>query len=103
MRFVEELNVLRYYKPFIDAGGGVKQVQTALKWNEWYAVKWWEEVYSELGLQSIRESVFARALFISLRIRGYLREDGRIKKRLEKPEYPHQQLRHRIRGAPRVL
>jgi hypothetical protein len=49
MRFVEELNVLRYYKPFIDAGGGVKQVQTALKWSEWYAVKWWEEVYSELG------------------------------------------------------
>jgi hypothetical protein len=87
MRFVEELNVLRYYKPFIDAGG-VKQVQTALKWSEWYAVKWWEEVYSELGLQSIRESVFARALFISLRIRGYLREGGRIKKRPEKPEYP---------------
>jgi hypothetical protein len=55
MRFVEEPNVLRYYKPFVDAGGGgVKQVQTALKWSEWYAVKWWEEVYSELGLQSIR-------------------------------------------------
>jgi hypothetical protein len=88
MRLVEELNVLRYYKPFIDAGGGVKQVQTALKWSEWYAVKWWEEAYSELGLQSIRESVFARALFISLRIRGYLREDGRVKKRPEKPEYP---------------
>jgi hypothetical protein len=40
MKLVEELNVLRYYKPFIDAGGGVKQVQTALKWSEWYAVKW---------------------------------------------------------------
>ena len=51
-------------------------------------MKWWEEVYSELGLQSIRESVFARALFILLRIRGYLREVGRIKKRPEKPEYP---------------
>jgi hypothetical protein len=88
MRLVEELNVLRYYKPFIEAGGGVKQVRTALRWSEWYAVKWWEEVYSELGLQSIRESVFARALFISLRIRGYVREDGSIKKRPEKPEYP---------------
>jgi hypothetical protein len=88
MRLVEELNALRYYKPFIEAGGGVKQVRTALRWSEWYAVKWWEEVYSELGLQSIRESVFARALFISLRIRGYVREDGRIKKRPEKPEYP---------------
>jgi hypothetical protein len=88
MRLVEELNVLRYYKPFIEAGGGVKQVRTALRWSEWYAVKWWEEVYSELGLQSIRESVFARALFISLRIRDYVREDGRIKKRREKPEYP---------------
>jgi hypothetical protein len=66
----------------------VKQVQTALRWSEWYAAKWWEEVYSELGLQSIRESVIARALFISLRIRGYVREDGRIKKRPEKPEYP---------------
>jgi hypothetical protein len=29
MKFVEELNDLRYYKPFIEAGGGVKQVQTA--------------------------------------------------------------------------
>ncbi len=48
-------------------------MQTALKWSECYAVKWWEEVHSELELQSIRESVFARALFISLKIRGYLR------------------------------
>jgi hypothetical protein len=64
MRPVEELNALRYYKPFIEAGGGVKQVRVALQWGEWYAVKWWEEVYSELGPQSIRESVFARALFI---------------------------------------
>jgi hypothetical protein len=88
MRPMEELNALRYYKPFIEAGGGVKQVRTALRWSEWYAVKWWEEVYNNLGFQSIRESVFARALFISLRIRGYVREDGRIKKRPEKPEYP---------------
>jgi hypothetical protein len=88
MRLVEKLNVLRYYKPFIEAVGGVKQVQTALRWSEWYAVKWWEEVYSELVLQSIRESVFARALFISLRIRGYVRKDGNIKKRPKKPEYP---------------
>jgi hypothetical protein len=88
MKFVEELNDLRYYKPFIDAGGVVKQVQTVLKWSEWYAVKWWEEVYSELGLQSIRESVFARALFISLRIRGYVREDGNIKKRPENRSIP---------------
>jgi SAM-dependent methyltransferase len=88
MRPVEELNVLWYYKPFIEASGGVKQVRTALRWSEWYAVKWWEEVYSELGLQSIRESAFARALFISLRIRGYVREDGSIKKRPRKPEYP---------------
>jgi hypothetical protein len=88
MRPVEELNFLVYYKPFIEAGGGVKQVRTALRWSEWYAVKWWEEVYSELGLQSISESVFARALFISLRIKGYVREDGNIKKRPKKPEYP---------------
>ncbi len=88
MRLVEEIFASRYCKPFIEAGGGVKQVRTALRWSEWYAVKWWEEVYSELGLQSIRESVFARALFISLKIRGYVREDGNIKKRLEKPEYP---------------
>jgi hypothetical protein len=88
MTLVEELNVLRYYKPLIEAGGGVKQVRTALRWSEWYAVKWWEEVYSELGLQSIRESVFARALYILLRIRGYVREDGNIKRRPEKLEYP---------------
>jgi len=88
MRFVEKLNVRRYCEPFVDACCGVEQVETALKWSVWYAVKWWEEVYNELGLQSIRESFFARALFISLKIRGYLREDGHIKKRPEKPKYP---------------
>jgi len=88
MRFVEEINVLRYYKPFIEAAGGAGQVKRALGWSTWYAVKWWDEVFSDLGLSSIRESVFARALYISLKIRGYVREDGHIKKRPEKPEYP---------------
>ncbi|ABO09095.1 hypothetical protein [Pyrobaculum calidifontis] len=88
MRFVEEINVLRYYKPFIEAAGGVGQVKRALGWSTWYAVKWWDEVFSDIGLSSIRESVFARALYISLKIRGYVREDGHIKKRPEKPEYP---------------
>jgi len=88
MRFVEEINVLRYYKPFIEAAGGVGQVKRALGWSTWYAVKWWDEVFSDLGLSSIRESVFARALYISLKIREYVREDGHIKKRPEKPEYP---------------
>ncbi|MEM0484098.1 MAG: hypothetical protein QW434_05310 [Pyrobaculum sp.] len=88
MRLLEEVNVLRYYKPFIEAGGGVKQVKTALEWSEWYAVKWWEEVFGELGLSAIRQSLFARALFISLRLRGYIKEDGHIKKRPGKPEYP---------------
>jgi len=88
MRFVERINLLRYYKPFIEAAGGVGQIKRALGWSTWYAVKWWDEVFSALGLSSIRESVFARALYISLKIRGYVREDGRIKKRPEKPEYP---------------
>lgn len=88
MKFIEEINVLRYYKPFVEAAGGVGQLKKALAWSEWYAVKWWDEVFSELGLQAIRQSVFARALFISLRIRGFLREDGYVKKRPEKPEYP---------------
>jgi len=88
MRFVEEINVLRYYKPFIEAAGGVGQIKRALGWSTWYAVKWWDEVFSDLGLSSIRESVFARALYISLKIRGYVREDGRNKKRPKKPEYP---------------
>jgi len=88
MRFVEEINVLRYYKPFIEAAGGVGQIKRALGWSTWYAVKWWDEVFSDLGFSSIRGSVFARALYISLKIRGYVREDGHIKKRPEKPEYP---------------
>ncbi|MEZ0318881.1 MAG: hypothetical protein ABWK05_02670 [Pyrobaculum sp.] len=88
MKFIEEINVLRYYKPFVEATGGVGQLKKALAWSEWYAVKWWDEVFSELGLQAIRESVFARALFISLRIREFIREDGHVKKRPEKPEYP---------------
>jgi len=66
----------------------VGQVKRALGWSTWYAVKWWDEVFSDLGLSSIRESVFARALYISLKIRGYVREDGHIKMRPEKPEYP---------------
>jgi len=84
----ENINVLRYYKPFIEAAGGVGQVKRALGWSTWYAVKWWEEVFNDLGLSSIRDSVFARALYISLKIRGYVREDGHINKRPEKPEYP---------------
>jgi len=88
MRFVEEINVLRYYRPFIETGGGVGQVKRALGWSTWYAVKWWDEVFSDLGLSSIRESVFARALYLALKIRGYVEGDGRIKKRPEKPEYP---------------
>jgi len=88
MRFVEEINVLRYYKPFIEAAGGLGQIKRALGWSTWYAVKWWDEVFSALGLSSIRKSVFARALYISLKIRGYVREDGRIERRPEEPEYP---------------
>jgi len=84
----ENINVLRYYKPFIEAGGGVRQVKTALAWSEWYAAKWWEEVFGALGIGSIRESVFARALYLALKVRGYVREDGRFKKKPERPEYP---------------
>jgi len=84
----ENINVLRYYRPFIEAAGGVKQLKLALGWSTWYAVKWWEEVFREMGIDSVHKSVFARALYISLKIRGYVRGDGRIKKRPEKPEYP---------------
>ncbi|MEM1902090.1 MAG: hypothetical protein QXK71_00315 [Pyrobaculum sp.] len=88
MRLVEEINVFRYYKPFIEAAGGVGELKKAISWSIWYAVKWWEEVFGELGVSSIRESMFARSLFISLRVRGYIDENGEIKKKPERPIYP---------------
>ena len=88
MKVLEEINVLRYYKPFIDAAGGVGELKKALKWSEWYAVKWWEEIFNDLGLSSVRGNIFSRTLFISLRLRGYIGENGYVKKRPEKPELP---------------
>jgi hypothetical protein len=80
--------ILNIAKPLVEAAGGVKQLKTALKWSEWYAVKWWREVYGELGLQAVRDGLFARALFVSLKLRGYVDGRGRVGRRPEKPEYP---------------
>ncbi|ACB40406.1 hypothetical protein [Pyrobaculum neutrophilum] len=88
MRFFEEINAARRYRTFVEAVGGVGQLKKTLMWSDWYAVKWWEEIFKELGLSSIRESVFARALYISLKIRGYVGEDGRVRKKVERPGYP---------------
>lgn len=88
MRVFEEINALRFLKPFIEAVGGMKQVRLAVKWGVWYAVKWWDEIYREIGLDSIRSSIFARALFLSLRQRGNIDAQGRMVKSVNRPELP---------------
>ncbi|MEZ0248877.1 MAG: methyltransferase domain-containing protein [Thermoproteus sp.] len=85
--FFDEINALRHYDKFIKAGGGVGEVKKAVSWSTWYAVKWWDELRHELGLDADK-SLFGKALFMSLRARGIIDDDGKIVKRVERPERP---------------
>ncbi|MFP3349000.1 MAG: methyltransferase domain-containing protein [Thermoproteus sp.] len=85
-RFVEDLNVTRYYGDFIKAGGGLDEVRNALRWSVWYALKWWYEIYRE-GLHK-SGNIFVRALYLSLLENGYIDREGRIVKRVKEPRPP---------------
>lgn len=85
-RFVEDVNVVRYYSDFIKAGGGLDEVKNALRWSVWYALKWWHEIYRE-GLYK-NNNVFVRALYLSLLENGYIDREGRIIRRIKEPKPP---------------
>lgn len=89
MSFFDELNALRHYRRFIEAGGGIGEIRKALGWSTWYAVKWWEELNQRLGpSEAAKGNMFGRALYLSLRARGIINDEGRVVKRVEKPERP---------------
>ncbi|MEL9991667.1 MAG: methyltransferase domain-containing protein [Thermoproteus sp.] len=85
-RFIEDLNVTRYYSDFIKAAGGLDEVRNALRWSVWYALKWWYEIYRE-GLNK-SNNIFVRALYLSLLENGYIDRDGKIVKRVKEPKPP---------------
>ncbi|MGC8582104.1 MAG: class I SAM-dependent methyltransferase [Thermoproteus sp.] len=85
-RFVEDLNVTRYYGDFIKAAGGLDEVRNALRWSVWYALKWWYEIYRE-GLHK-SNNIFVKALYLSLFENGYIDREGRIMKRVKEPRPP---------------
>ena len=85
-KFVEDLNVTRYYSDFIKAAGGLDEVRNALRWSVWYALKWWYEIYRE-GLNK-NNNMFVRALYLSLLENGYIDRDGRVVKRVKEPRPP---------------
>lgn len=88
MRFLEQLKALSHYGRFLSVVGGITELKKALDWANWYAVKWWEEIYRELGFDAVRRSPFARALYLSLKRWGYVRNDGSLARRPPRPGYP---------------
>ena len=83
--YLEFLSVYRYFKEYIEASGGLLELKKALDWSVWYAVKWWREI-RETGAAG--DNVFAKSLYTSLLLQGFIDEDGNIKKEVEKPELP---------------
>jgi SAM-dependent methyltransferase len=89
MSFFDELGALRYYRRFIEAGGGIGEIRKALGWSTWYAVKWWEELRNRFSSsEAAKGSVLGRALYLSLMARGIIDDEGKVVKRVERPERP---------------
>ncbi|AEA12402.1 hypothetical protein TUZN_0918 [Thermoproteus uzoniensis 768-20] len=84
---LDDLNALRHYGRFIKANGGIDEVRKALAWSLWYAVKWWDELRRELGVDA-GGGIFGKALYMALRARGVVDDEGEIVKKVERPERP---------------
>jgi len=52
----------------------------------WYAAKWWREIHSA-GAVNLKKP-FVKALYLSLRAKGIIDEDGKVVKEVKKPELP---------------
>ena len=52
----------------------------------WYAAKWWREIHSA-GAVNLKKP-FVKALYLSLRAKRIIDEEGRVVKEVKKPELP---------------
>jgi hypothetical protein len=76
----------RHFRDYIETSGGIFELKKALDWSVWYAAKWWREIHSA-GAVNLKKP-FVKALYLSLRAKGVIDEDGRVVKEVKKPESP---------------
>ena len=84
--YLEFPAVWRYFRDYIEASGGILELKKALDWSVWYAAKWWREIY-DTGAVNLKRP-FVKALYLSLRAKNIIEEDGKPVKDLKKPELP---------------
>jgi len=84
--FLEFPSVLKYFRDYVEASGGILELKKALDWSVWYAAKWWREIHSA-GAVNLRKP-FVKALYMSLRAMSVIDEDGKVVKEVKKPELP---------------
>ncbi len=84
--YLEFPSVWRYFRDYIEASGGILELKKALDWSVWYAAKWWREIHSA-GAVNLKKP-FVKALYLSLRAKRLIDEDGRVFKEVKKPELP---------------
>jgi SAM-dependent methyltransferase len=84
--YLEFPSVWKYFRDYIEASGGILELKKALDWSVWYAAKWWREIHSA-GAVNLKKP-FVRALYLSLRAKGIIDEDGKVVKEVKKPELP---------------
>jgi SAM-dependent methyltransferase len=84
--YLEFPSVLKYFRDYIEASGGILELKKALDWSVWYAAKWWLEIHSA-GAVNLKKP-FVKALYLSLRARRIIDEDGKVVKEVKKPELP---------------
>ena len=84
--YLEFPSVLKYFRDYVEASGGIFELKKALDWSVWYAAKWWLEIHSA-GAVNLKKP-FVKALYLSLRAKRIIDEDGKVVKEVKKPELP---------------
>jgi SAM-dependent methyltransferase len=84
--YLELLSIRKHFRDYIGASCGIFEMKKALDWSVWYAVKWWQEIHSARAVNL--KKPFVRALYLSLKAKGIIDEDGKVVKEVKKPELP---------------
>jgi SAM-dependent methyltransferase len=84
--YLEFPSVLKYFRDYVEASGGILELKKALDWSVWYAAKWWREIHSA-GAVNMKKP-FVKALYLSLRAMRVIDEGGKVVKEVKKPELP---------------
>jgi hypothetical protein len=84
--YLEFPSVLKYFRDYVEASGGIFELKKALDWSVWYAAKWWREIHSA-GAVNLKKP-FVKALYLSLLAKRIIDEDGKVVKEVKKPELP---------------